>query len=69
VYDEYVHPGDFTYWAQESFEVSENFVYKGFVEGELPSMEYLMNAKKALKTKMAYGSRRLAELMKDIFTQ
>ena len=62
-----VKPGDFDHWASEGLQVAETYVYPGFVLGSPPSKEYMKKAEQVLKTRMHYGSVRLAETIKDIF--
>lgn len=54
-------------WAQEGLELSISTVYAGFEPNEAPSQEYLDAALVKIEERMAYGGRRLAELIKSIY--
>lgn len=51
---------DFKQWADESLLISQQYVYEGFVEGQVPSTSYQDRAEPELKSRMMMGARRLA---------
>lgn len=56
-----VHASDFDYWAKEGLQVSKDYVYNGFVDGQIPSSAYQTRAANKLKSQMMLGARRLAQ--------
>ena len=62
-----IFPGQFNKWSEESHQIAHDFVYNDFYYGEVPSIKYQKKAQPILKKRMVLGSRRLAELIKDIY--
>ena len=77
-----LHAQDFDTWAQESYDMAKDYVYKGkfhlfaiwhlcarlgFVENEIPDQEYIDRAIPVLEERMVYAGARLAALMVDIY--
>ena len=48
-------------------QISKDYVYGGFVEGEAPSAEYKARALPKLQERMALGGHRLAKIIQDIY--
>jgi len=57
-----------TLWAQESFEISESFVYAEITghEGEALPQDYIVDGKKIAETQIVKAGYRLANLMKSL---
>lgn len=62
-----IEDGDFSTWAVESLESAEEFVYPGFFGTTAITEEYKEKAIPELFTRINYGARRLADLMKSIY--
>jgi len=59
--------GDIMSWATKGLEISKEYVYPDFVNGEIPSDDYQERAKPVIESQMMYGARRLAEVVKEIY--
>jgi len=62
-----IHSSNFNYWAQEGLQISQDYVYAGFVEGQVPSATYQNKGEQKLFSQMNYGARRLASLVEDLY--
>ena len=58
---------DDTLWANESYEITKNFVYTGIEENKPLPSSYKTKGRKIAENRIATGGYRLAHLMKTIF--
>jgi hypothetical protein len=58
---------DYMGWANQSFDISVNYVYPGFVTGSTPSTQYQNTAKPIVTANMMLGAARLANLIEQIY--
>lgn len=61
-------PGQFKDWAQEGLALAIKAVYDGFTPDQAPTEAYRARALPLLEERMMFGSRRLAELVKEIYS-
>ena len=57
---------DFLEWAQESHDIAQHFIYPGITYEGTPSKEYLENAFKIVKRRIALAGYRLAAIFRDV---
>jgi len=57
---------DVVSWANESFEISNDFVYKGIKEHEALPDEYVSKARKLAEQQIVIGGHRLANFLKSL---
>jgi len=62
------YDGNFSQWAKEGYDLAKTTVYPGVTAGKALSDTYVANADKAIRSRMMYGSRRLANLIKSIYS-
>lgn len=62
-------PFNFEAWADESFELGQNVVYKGIQSGRKPSAGYNTRALKVARQRVAWGGYRLAALLNAIWPE
>lgn len=54
-------------WAEESFALARDVVYRGISPGSEPTPEYLVRAREVIRRRLAVGGYRLGALLNDIF--
>lgn len=57
---------DVVSWAQESFKISEDFVYEGIKENEALPEEYVAKCKTIAEKQIVIGGHRLANFLKTL---
>ena len=57
----------FQTWAQDSYELAVNYVYPGFVTGQIPTTDYDNKAIPVITQNMMLGAARLASLVEFIY--
>jgi hypothetical protein len=57
---------DVVSWAEESFKISQDFVYKGIKENEALSDEYVSKCKEIAEKRIVTGGHRLANFLKTL---
>lgn len=60
-------PFNFEAWANESFKLGQNVVYKGIQSGRLPNRTYNKRALRIARQRVAWGGYRLAALLNAIW--
>jgi len=61
-----LNSSNFSQWADESFAISNNFVYTGINENERPSDEYLSQGYEISRRQVTLAGYRLSNLIRDI---
>ena len=62
-------PFNFEAWADESFQLGQDVVYKGIRSGRRPSANYNARALKVARKRVAWGGYRLAALLNSIWPE
>ena len=62
-------PFNFDAWADESFQLGQDVVYKGIRSGRKPSANYNAKALKVARKRVAWGGYRLAALLNSIWPE
>jgi len=57
---------NFESWAEESYQISANFVYKGIVEGEALPADYVAGVRSIAESQISVGGHRLANYLKKL---
>jgi hypothetical protein len=60
-------PFNFDIWAEESFKLGQNVVYRGIRAGRRPTSSYNQRALRVARQRVAWGGYRLAALLNEIW--
>jgi len=58
---------DYRTWSDETFKITQDFVYEGITEYTLPSDTYIANGIKIAEKQLALGGYRLAYLLENMW--